>query len=697
MHKALYLAPLLALVAAACGSSSNPPPAAPPQPTPPPAVAPGPEVQKVTLESVGLDGSAIDRSVDPCQDFYGFACGDWIKKTEIPADKPRWVRSFNVIDEHNQQDLKAILENAEKPGTTDPTLKKLGAYYAACMDETAIDKAGLKPIMPLIKKAKSVYSLAALGAAVTELHRDGIGSLFEFSSDQDFKDATRYIGEIDQGGLGLPDRDYYTKTDDKSKAIRDKYQAHVAAMMKLAGYSEAAAQKAAADVMEIETGLAEISKTKVERRDPKSLYNKIDLAGVEKAAPHFDWKKYLEGIGFPKITDINVTSVDFVKGMDALLEKEKMPAWQNYLVWHILHSTAGALPKPFVDESFKMKQVLTGQKEIRARWKRCVDSTDSSLGELLAQPFVKKRFGGPAKQAALDLVHQIGKAFIAEVDKLDWMDAATKQRARDKFQAMAYLIGYPDHWREYDFKVEPGDFMGDMLRGRAFELARQLKKIGKPVDRGEWEMTPPTVNAYYNPQKNQMVFPAGILQPPFYNVNADVAVNLGAMGMVVGHELTHGFDDEGSQFDKAGNLSDWWTPKVKASFQGKTGCVADQYGKYEPLPGVKVNGKLTTGENIADMGGVKLAFAAYRALRKDAKTAYVADGFTEDQQFFLSTGQIWCAKMRDEYARMAVSVDPHSPPRFRVNGALADLPQFAEAFSCKKGTPMNPDKACSVW
>lgn len=690
--------PLTAVVAlAASCARPAPPPPAPPVASAKPAGPAGPAVEKVSLESVGLDGSAIDRSVDPCQDFYQFACGSWIKKTKIPGDKSRWVRSFSVIHKKNERVLRKILKNAEETKDEKPALQKIGNYYAACMDKSAVEKAGLDPIKPLLAKAKHLYTPKAISSLVTELHKDGIWALFDVSSDQDFKDATRYIAYLDQDGLGLPDRDYYTKQDDKSKEIRKKYQTHVAAMMKLAGWSKRAAAKAAEDVMEVETDLAKISKTKVERRDPKSLYNPVDRKGVQKLAAHFEWDRYFEGLGFPKIKNINVTSKKFFSGMDELLGKVSMPKWRNYFAWQIIDATAPALPKKFVDEDFKMRQILTGQKEQEPRWKRCVASTDAELGELLAQPFVKQRFGGDSKAFALKLVHAIGDAFKQDVQTLDWMDPATKQRAREKFEAMAYLIGYPDKWKKYPFKVDPGDYAGNLLRGQAWEVERQLQKIGKPVDRGEWEMTPPTVNAYYTPQKNQMVFPAGILQPPFYDVKSSIPVNLGAMGMVVGHELTHGFDDEGSQFDKKGNLEDWWTPEVKKQFKAKTGCIVDQYGKYQSIPGVKLNGKLTLGENIADNGGIKLAYNAYKALRAGAKTVKVADGFTEDQQFFLATGQIWCSKQHAQIARMLAQVDPHSPPHYRVDGSLSNLPAFAKAFSCKVGTPMHPKKTCAVW
>jgi putative endopeptidase len=370
--------------------------------------------------------------------------------------------------------------------------------------------------------------------------------------------------------------------------------------------------------------------------------------------------------------------------------------WRSYFQWQIVHRTAKGLGKALVAEDFKLEQALTGQKEQRPRWKRCIDFTDDVLGELLAQPFVELRFGGKSKQAAEALIAAIGRAFEQDVAQLGWMDSKTVAAARDKSAAMAFLIGYPEKWKTYDFEVKAGDFAANAMRGRAFDQARKLARIGKPVNRGEWEMTPPTVNAYYNPLKNQMVFPAGILQPPFYDVKANTAVNLGAMGMVVGHELTHGFDDEGSQFDKAGNMREWWPAAVKSRFKAQTQCVATQYSRYEAVPGMKLNGDLTLGENIADMGGVKLAFHAYRQLTKGTPEL-VADGYGEDQQFFLSIGQIWCSKQHDEWARMAASIDPHSPAKWRVNGSLSNLPEFSKAFSCGAGSKMNPEKKCSVW
>lgn len=694
----LFASLSLALVTG-CGSTKPEPilKTAGPVPTPPPPAEKGPPPVQATLESVGLDGSALDRSVDACTDFYQFSCGGWLKKTEIPGDEVMWGRSFSEIGKRNEAALKSILEDAAAAKSPDAATKKIGDYYAACMDEKAIDAAGIKPIKPLLDRVKKVSSAKDVVAAMTELHQKAIFVMFSIDGVQDPGDATRVVATLDQGGLGLPDRDYYTKEDDDSKKLRAEYVAHVERMMKLAGYAEKDANAAAADVMSVETDLAKIQKTVVERRDPKGMYNKLAVADLAKKSPAIAWEGYFRALGVSAPKDANVTSVSYFENLSKLVDSIKPAAWRSYLAWHVVNRSTRFLPKPFIDEQFTLMSRLTGQKENWPRWRRCLIATDNALGELVAQPFVSRHFGGESKQAAEQMVQEISKAFAAEVQSLDWMDAKTKERANAKLQAMAYLIGYPSKWRTYDFAVDRRSYASNALAASAFELKRQLAKIGKPVDREEWQMNPPDVNAYYDPQKNHMVFPAGILQAPFYDVKAAVQVNLGAIGMVVGHELTHGFDDEGSQYAGNGNLENWWEPSVVEKFKAKTSCVVDQYDKYEVLPGVKLKGQLTLGENIADLGGVKLAFAAYRQMRKGAANMIVADGFTEDQQFFLATGQAWCSKGREEFERLMANVNPHSPPRFRINGPLSNLPEFAQAFSCKEGTPMHPAKTCSVW
>ena len=691
----LALLASLAAVAAACGSAQAP---APPVVAVPPAPAPsGPRKVSAKLADVGLDASALDRTADACGDFYQFACGGWLAHTEIPADKSRWTRSFSEIYERNEQTLRDILERAAAEPAPDAVTRQIGDFWSACMDEAAVEKAGAKPLAPLLALVGKVRDVRSLSAAVAALHRRKIWALFDVSGEQDFGDATRVIAQLDQNGLGLPDRDYYVRDDDKAKELRATYVGHVERMLGLAGLGPAEAKLATDDVMRLETALAKAQKTRVERRDPKSLYNKVDRAGVEKAAPALDWSAWFTALGLAGVTDVNVTSVSYLEAVSALMRAEKPAAWRHYLAWHVVRAEAPSLSGAFVDEAFTLERALTGQKEQQARWKRCVSATDHALGEALAQPFVKERFGGASKPAADRMVAEISAAFAHELDGLAWMDAPTRARAASKLTHMAYLVGYPASWRAYDFAVGRTAHADNVRAARAFDLAHTLSRIGKPVDRGEWQMTPPTVNAYYDPQKNQMVFPAGILQPPFFSEKASVPVNLGGIGMVVGHELTHGFDDEGSQFDGAGNLKNWWEPAVSNAFEGKTSCVERQYGAYETLPGVKLNGKLTLGENLADGGGVLLAFEAYRRLRASATEVQVAEGFSEDQQFFLAVGQAWCTKSRDEWARMAAQVDPHSPPRFRVNGSLANVPAFGEAFACPKGAPMAPASACQVW
>lgn len=692
---------LVLVFAAAC---EPPPPDSPPPPGPTPAAsatvtaAPkGPRVAKVDLASVGLDEAALDRSKDPCQDFYQFACGKWIEKAQIPSDRPMTSRGFVAITDRNEEALRQILEEAKaKPGD-DPVAKQIGAYYGACLDEGAVEKQGLKGIQPLLDTIKKVTDKKTLMTAITELHRRKVWAVFSIGEDQDYKDATKMIATLDQNGLGLPDRDYYFKEDDKSKSIREAYVGHIEKLMAQGGAAAKDAKKAAADIMALETEIARASKTRVERRDPAGIYNKIDREGVAKKVPSLDWDAYLKGLGLPELKDINVTSVPFFEAVEKLVGSTKPEVWRAYLTFHILRSTAPLLPKAFEEETFRMESTITGQKEQRARWKRCVAATDGALGELLAQPFIKKYFTAASKEATEKYVAEVSRAFAEEVQKLDWMDPATKDKAREKLSKMAYLIGYPSKFRSYDFKVDAASWTVTGLSARAFDLEYKLSKIGKPVDRERWGMSPPTVNAYYRASLNHMVFPSGILQPPFFDVKAHVPVNLGAMGMVVGHELTHGFDDKGSKFDAQGNLANWWTDDVRKRFTEKTDCIVKQYSEYEVLPGVKLDGKLTLGENIADNAGVMLAFQAYRALRKDAGEVLEAGGFTEDQQFFLSAGQIWCTKMSDEMARLRAATDTHSHPRYRVNGSLSNLPAFAEAFQCKEGSPMRRKNACAVW
>jgi putative endopeptidase len=678
---------------AACGSATTA--NAPPPQAPAPASAPTKPTEQVSLAAIGLDATKLDRAADPCNDFYRYACGSWLDRTEIPSDKAQYG-TFHAIYDRNEAQLHNILESAAKAPGSDPVLQKIGAFYGACMDEPAIEKAGTAALAPLFAITSRVKDQRSLIEAVGLLHATGIKVLFSFNPTQDKQDATQMIAQINQSGLGLPDRDYYLGEDEDKRALRDAYLMQVENLFALNGKAKAAAKQAAANAMAVETALAKIQKTRVEMRDEQGTYNRIDRDGLAKLSP-LPWDVYFERLGLPAVRAINTVSIPYVEGFAPLTKSFTSAQLRDYLDAHILIDTAPALPKRFVDESFELTRKLTGQKEQRPRWKRCISYVDRNLGELLAQPFISAAFPGDSKQAALALTQGITEAFEHNLESVQWMDPATRDKARTKLAKMLSLIGYPDRFRSYDYTVSPEQFTATSIAAAHFETQYQLSRIGKPVDRKEWQITPPTVNAYYDPQLNEMCFPAGILQPPFYDVKASIPVNFGAIGMVIGHELTHGFDDQGSQFDGDGNLSGWWPEPVTTGFKSRTQCVVDHYGQYEPLPGIKQNGQLTLGENIADMGGVKLAFAAYRAARSGAATQQVAEGYNEDQQFFLAVGQAWCTKSSVELERMRVTVDPHSSPRFRVTGSLSNLPEFGEAFQCKPTAPMRPEHTCKVW
>ena len=694
------------LFAAACGGSkapsTTPPPGEdhvvvtddrPPADDPPTPTKP---VTNKSLASIGLDPGAMDRTADPCEDFYQFACGGWMKTKEIDADKPLASRTFVDIEDKNLAYEHDVLEALRaKPGD-DPVNKQLAAFYGSCMDEAAIEKAGTKPIQPLLATIAKVKDAKSLSAAVTQLHAAGFGVLFGMGPTQDSIDASKVIIGMDQGGLGLPDRDYYIKDDDQSKGLKAAYEGYVASMLVEVGHKPEAAKAEAAAVVALETELAKVSKDKVARRDPKGMYNRIEKAGVAKAAPSFDWTGYWKTLGLAA-DGVTVGAPDFFVGLEVQIKATKPEVWRNYLTMQLLSRSADILTKKLEDTRFKFYAALTGQAENQTRWKRCAAKTDGALGDLLGQVFVRDRFAGQSKTAAEEQVHAIVAAMDANLDALPWMDAATKAKAKAKLVAMTYQIGYPNKWRSYSFKLDPKSFGANALAARKAETARQNAKIGKPVDKDDWQMTVPQVNAYYDPQLNGMVFPAGILQPPFYSVDASIPVNLGAMGVVVGHELTHGFDDQGAQYDAVGNMTNWWQPETEKQFKSRTQCVIDQYSKYDVFGGGHLNGANTVGENIADIGGVKMALRGYRALRASAPDAVVADGFTEDQQFFLGFGQAWCTKMRPDLEKLLATIDVHSPGKWRVNGSLQATPEFGKAFRCKASAKMTPAKQCVVW
>ena len=645
--------------------------------------------------------AAMDPKADPCQDFYQYACGGWRETTKLPADQVRWGRGFSEIAERNRTINKEILEAAAKNPGDEPNRQKLGYFYGACMDEAGIAAAGTKPIEGWMKDVAKVKNGKSLMAMVGKMHAASIPSLFGLGVEGDFKDPNTNIAQMFQGGLGLPDRDYYLKDDDKSKALRDKYVAFVAKMFELSGKKADDAKAAAGRVLAFETELAKNSRPRAELRDPDKTYHKIDRAGLQKLTPTLDWDGYFKGTGHAEVTQINVAVPEFFQGLERLASVTDAATLQAYLQWNVLHDAAPALPKAFDEENFNFYgRTLQGQKEQQARWKRCVAQTDGALGEILGQEFIKKQFPGDSKRIASELNETIQTAFAANLPGLEWMDDTTRQRALGKKAAIVNKIGYPDKWKDYSkLKIKKGDYFGNLVASGEFEFEREANKVGKPVDKTEWGMTPPTVNAYYNPLNNEMAFPAGILQPPFFFKDFPAAMNYGGIGMVMGHELTHGFDDEGRKFDAQGKLTEWWEPSVSTKFDERASCIEKQYGNYEVQPELKLNGKLTLGENIADNGGIKQTYTAYKAYEsKHPGTEKPAvEGMTNDQLLFVAFAQTWCSLATPEIERVLVTVDPHSPPKFRVNGPLSNYRQFAKTFECAPETPMNPKNACEVW
>jgi endothelin-converting enzyme/putative endopeptidase len=643
-----------------------------------------------------LDVTSIDTNVDPCTDFFAYSCGSWLQNNPIPPDKTSWGVGGKLADQ-NRALLREILEEAASGGPgRDPVKQKIGDYYSACMDEKAIETAGASPLksdLERINKMRSKREMARVVAAMP-----GLNVPFAFQSDQDYKNSSQVIAQVDQSGLGLPDRDYYLNTDAKSVELRQAYSAHVQKMFQLLGDSPEAAATEAQTVLRMETALARGSLTQVERRDPKLLYHKMKRRELEGISPSFRWKEYFSLAGQPGLQSLNVAAPEFFKTMDAALKKESLENWKAYLRWHLVDANAPYLSSAFVDADFDFfGKTLTGVQQIEPRWKRCVNYVDNDLGEALGQAYVERAFPPQAKQRAQKLVKQIEAAMEQDIDGVSWMSPATKQQALAKLHALANKIGYPDKWRDYSaLTIARDDYMGNVVRARKFEFNRQIAKIGKPVNRGEWDMTPPTVNAYYNPQINDINFPAGILQPPFFDPRADDAPNYGDTGATIGHELTHGFDDEGRQFDAQGNLRDWWTAEDGKQFDQRASCISDQYSQYIAVDDVKVNGQLTLGENVADLGGMMLAYMAWKTETQGQKLEPI-DGFTPEQRFFIGYGQSWCSSTRDETKRMYATIDPHSPDKYRVNGVVSNSPQFQQAFQCKAGSAMVREKRCRVW
>ena len=652
-----------------------------------------------TPSSWGFASSNLDKTCKPCDDFYKFAMGGWMKNNPIPADHASWG-TFTELSEKNQASLRQIVEAAASaksaPGSNE---HKVGDFYASCMDTAAIEAAGIKPLASTFADIDAMNDRKALLAEVAALHNQGVQALFDFSSTQDFADSTKVIGDADQGGLGLPDRDYYTRDDERSRQLRTDYVAHVAKMFQLAGDSAEKSAGEAQTVMNMETSLAKVSMTNVQLRDPQAVYHKMSTAQLKQLTPDWSWDSFFASVGLSGLAESNVGQPDFFKEMDRQVSATPLADWKTYLHWHVLHTKASALTDAFVQENFNFySKRLQGTAELQSRWKRCVQSTNRNIGEALGQVYVEKYFTPEAKARARAMVQNLISALRDDIPTLSWMSPETKKAAIGKLEAFNVKIGYPDKWRDYSkLTIDRKSYLANAQRAATFENARELAKIGKPVDRNEWGMTPPTVNAYYNPTMNEIVFPAGIMQPPFYDPKADDAVNYGGMGAVIGHEISHGFDDQGSQFDGQGNLRNWWTTEDRKNFDERATCVEKQFDSYEVEPGLHQNGKLVLGESIGDLGGITIAYAAYEKSLEGKPRPKDLDGFTPEQRFFLGWAQVWGTNQRPDAARMQANTNPHPLAQFRADGPISNMTEFAKAFGCKKGDAMVREQACKIW
>ncbi|MGO9830278.1 MAG: M13 family metallopeptidase [Myxococcaceae bacterium] len=648
-----------------------------------------------------LDVSAMDRSADPCVDFYAFTCGGWQRSNPIPADQAGWS-VYAKLQTDTQRYLWGLLADASKPQPgRDAVTQQVGDFFAACMDEAAVEKLGRAPLAADLETLAGLKDVSGLSRWLGAQHRLDSGRLFfGVGSQQDASDATRVIGAVSADGLGLPDRDYYLKTDARSVAIRERYLQHVAKMLELSGEEASQAAREAKVVLGLETELAKASLSRVDRRDPYKVFHKMPVQKLKALAPAVDWEGYFTALGAKGLAELNVTEPSFFEALSASLKKHPLEDWKAYARWHVVSSRAPLLSSAFVNENFAFyRKYLRGVEVLQPRWKRCVTSVDNNLGEALGQLFVQRNFSPELKARARAMVVAIQKEMERDLQTLPWMEEATRAKALEKLHAMANKIGYPDKWRDYAaVRIRREDFYGDVLRASAFETARVLGKIGKPVDRSEWGMTPVTVNAYYDPQLNDMNFPAAVLQPPLYDARLDDAPNYGDTGGTIGHELTHGFDDEGRQFDAQGNLRDWWTKKDAQEFLRRAGCVSDEYSSYLIVDDIHINGKLTLGEDVADLGGTLLAYRAWKRATA-ASPLQPSDGLTPEQRFFVGYAQWACSNERPEDLRVRAVTNPHSPAKWRVNGVMVNIPEFAQAFTCKPGQPMAkpPEKVCTVW
>ena len=662
-------------------------------------MAPGPTSEP--KKPVSMDLSAVDKTADPCTNFYQYACGNWKKNNPIPPDQTRWGR-FNELGERNSYLLYADLKSAADAPKT-PLQRKYGDYFAACMDVGLADRMGTKPLRPALATIDAWRERKALASLLSTLENTyGAPTFFDFGSEQDQKDSTKVIGALDQRGLTLPDRDYYLQQDDRMKAIRVQYVDHIAKMFVLLGDTPDRASVEAKNVMAIETALAQGSMPRVDRRTPANVYHITTVAQLDQLTPDFSWTTYLASKGESSLRSVNVGEPEYFRTMDQQIATADPEALKSYLRWQVLHRNAPLLSEPFAGENFNFfNATLAGQKEQTPRWKRCTASTDRALGEAVGQDWVKQNFPPAAKENMEKLVAALERALDEDIKQLDWMSDATKVEAKKKLDAFRDKVGYPEKWRDYTkLEVKRDDPVGNLERVTEFNDQRELSKIGKPVDEKEWHMTPPTVNAYYNPAMNDINFPAGILQPPFYDFKMDPAVNFGGIGVVIGHEMTHGFDDQGSQYDPQGNVRVWWTAEDRKKFDERTACEVKEYGGFEVAPGQTLNGKLTLGENTADNGGLHIAYQALMetlATSKDEAATRKIDGYTPAQRFFLGFGQVWCENQTEQMARMRAKTDPHSSGEWRTNGSVQNFDAFGKAFGCKVGQPMMPVEACRVW
>jgi endothelin-converting enzyme/putative endopeptidase len=675
--------------------AAEPPAAAP---TAPPTTAERPLTALPYTPS--LDTSVMDRAVDPCVDLYEFSCGKWLEKNPIPADRPAWS-VYGKTANDNQRFLWGLLEEAARPVPgRDANTQKIGDYFASCMDEATVEKAGAAPLKSDLAAIAGLKSKAELAALLGRLHLEGNAGpmLFGFGSGQNPQNASQVIGFASAGGLGLPSPEDYLKDDAKSKEAREHYRAYVRKIFELLGDPQPARGTEA--VLRLETALARQSLTPVEQRDPYKTTHVVKRRELQALTPAFRWDVYLTALGQPGLADFNVDEPKFFQEMEKQVSAASLDDLRAYLRFHLASAASPALSTPFVRANFDFYgSYLTGSKEISPRWKRCVSAVDRDLGEALGEVFVRKTFPPEVKADTVRMVKQIRDAMALRIEQSPWMTAETKRQALVKLQAIRDKIGYPDRWRDYSaLKVEPGDFAGNVRRAAEFETRRDLAKIGRPVDRGEWGMTPSTVNAYYNPFMNDINFPAGVLLPPLYDPKMDAAPNYGNTGGTIGHELTHGFDDQGRQYDAQGNLRNWWTSQDDKEFRQRAACVADQYAQYTVIDDIKINSQLTLGEDVADLGGLILAYIAWQEETKGQKLE-PRDGMTPEQRFFVGFAQWDCAGERPEILRLSARVNPHSPHQYRINGVVVNMPEYAQAFNCKPGQPMvkEPAKVCRIW